>query len=80
MQRNLFVRGKVMAALRRELEETHRFLDVETPALFKSTPEGAREFVVATRQPGHFYALPQSPQQFKQVGRWRGLRAAGRRR
>jgi len=67
MARNLRLRSKVATTTRMFMEE-QGFLDVETPTLFKSTPEGAREFLVPSRvSPGEFYALPQSPQQFKQI-------------
>ena len=67
MQKNLMLRYRAAMAARKFLD-AHGFIDIETPVLYKSTPEGAREFLVPSRiHHGQFYALPQSPQLFKQL-------------
>uniref|UniRef100_A0A672G7C9 Aminoacyl-transfer RNA synthetases class-II family profile domain-containing protein n=1 Tax=Salarias fasciatus TaxID=181472 RepID=A0A672G7C9_SALFA len=67
MQQNLRLRSQVVMKMRDYLCNVQGFVDVETPTLFKRTPGGAKEFVVPSREPGMFYSLPQSPQQFKQL-------------
>ncbi|KAG7257844.1 hypothetical protein CRUP_024994 [Coryphaenoides rupestris] len=67
MQQNLRLRSQLSMRMREYLCHEHGFVDVETPTLFKRTPGGAKEFVVPSREPGRFYSLPQSPQQFKQL-------------
>lgn len=67
MQENLKLRSRIVKAVH-DYMGGHRFIEIETPQLCKSTPEGARDYLVPSRvQPGRFYALPQSPQLFKQV-------------
>ncbi|HMO51126.1 MAG TPA: aspartate--tRNA ligase [Kiritimatiellia bacterium] len=73
MQKNLVIRHKILAAVRRYMDGEN-FVEVETPILTKSTPEGARDYLVPSRVvPGSFFALPQAPQQYKQLLMMAGL-------
>src|SRR3989344_4181972 len=67
LQKNIRARDKIISFFR-DYMHRHDFVEIETPILIKGTPEGSREYIVPSRiQPGKFYALPQSPQQFKQL-------------
>ncbi|OAD58008.1 Aspartate--tRNA ligase [Eufriesea mexicana] len=67
LQKNLRLRSKMIMKMREYLIKECDFVDIETPTLFKRTPEGAQEFIVPTQLPGQFYSLTQSPQIFKQL-------------
>ncbi|MSE22466.1 aspartate--tRNA ligase, partial [Lactobacillus parabuchneri] len=67
MQKNILLRNRIIQSIHSYFDQ-NGFIDIETPTLTKSTPEGARDYLVPSRvYPGSFYALPQSPQQFKQL-------------